>query len=729
MRTLLPLAHHKMDQKERTQRVIQKVSDLLNGWQALQLAVEHTLGAGALSAKATELAEDLEFNHADRINERRPCLTCDEIEEYLRLVLEEDFNTVVEDGSTSKIAVLAEKIFRKDRETRASLGPQHLNVTSNQPARASTRSNSEPMKESTVKEGVSFAAAAGAKSQSQNETAQDTKQPDKLLKKVEAILETWQALKLAIEHQLGLKKWPDKVTELAEDLEYNHSERIKDSKPNLSSYEIEDFLSVVLVEDYNTVVEDGSTEKIATILEKIFRADRDNQASAEPGRFKPTAKPTSSPVATTSSADVKEGVSFAAALRSSSADAANQASTSEAGADGVDAAVRNLEHKMKDHAAALEFEAAAAIRDQLAQVKALQEAGNVEEIHRVLGISEAVAHTSDIDSEGDDESEDESLEIGDRVAVFATIDAEESDSTGTVVRVLDETSEVEVELDASKSAASAPAVPELLVVHTDLTQRLLPEEDPLQAEADQAVNLHDKLNNKSDESTLDADEMYFADLHSEGETMATAQATSKGRSSALGTRSKQGKAKHRSSAGSNIRDNSRGDSMGGVSRVSQNVAGGLKRANAQHEKNRIRHTGRDDRATNEQVMDPRTKMMIFRLVSNHTLDSFHGCISTGKEANVYHAFSSRDWSEGSSKHPHENRNNATSPPRTEVAVKVFKTAILVFKDRDKYVTGEHRYRNGYCKKNPRKMVKVGPLFCVQVTIFISSSTAETALWL
>ena len=28
------------------------------------------------------------------------------------------------------------------------------------------------------------------------------------------------------------------------------------------------------------------------------------------------------------------------------------------------------------------------------------------------------------------------------------------------------------------------------------------------------------------------------------------------------------------------------------------------------------------------------------------------------------------------------------------------------KDRDKYVSGEHRWRKGYCKSNPRKMVKV-----------------------
>ena len=39
------------------------------------------------------------------------------------------------------------------------------------------------------------------------------------------------------------------------------------------------------------------------------------------------------------------------------------------------------------------------------------------------------------------------------------------------------------------------------------------------------------------------------------------------------------------------------------------------------------------------------------------------------------------------------------------ALKIYKTPILMFKDRDCYVTGEHRFRRGY-SKNPRKMVKL-----------------------
>ncbi|CAB5378654.1 unnamed protein product [Rhizophagus irregularis] len=40
------------------------------------------------------------------------------------------------------------------------------------------------------------------------------------------------------------------------------------------------------------------------------------------------------------------------------------------------------------------------------------------------------------------------------------------------------------------------------------------------------------------------------------------------------------------------------------------------------------------------------------------------------------------------------------------AIKVYKTSILVFKDRDRYVTGEYRFRHGYSEHNPKKMVKL-----------------------
>lgn len=99
---------------------------------------------------------------------------------------------------------------------------------------------------------------------------------------------------------------------------------------------------------------------------------------------------------------------------------------------------------------------------------------------------------------------------------------------------------------------------------------------------------------------------------------------------------------------------------------------------------RYRIKDKADRATTEQVLDPRTRMILFKLLGRNVITEINGCISTGKEANVYFATS----------------------PNGDCAVKVYKTSVLVFKDRDKYVKGEFRFRRGYSKHNPRKMVRL-----------------------
>ncbi|CAE6415731.1 unnamed protein product [Rhizoctonia solani] len=96
---------------------------------------------------------------------------------------------------------------------------------------------------------------------------------------------------------------------------------------------------------------------------------------------------------------------------------------------------------------------------------------------------------------------------------------------------------------------------------------------------------------------------------------------------------------------------------------------------------------KSDRATNEQVLDPRTRIILFKMIGRGLIWEVNGCVSTGKEANVYHALT-------------------PSQPPGHLALKIYKTSILVFKDRDRYVTGEHRFRHGYSKRNPRKMVRL-----------------------
>ena len=79
-------------------------------------------------------------------------------------------------------------------------------------------------------------------------------------------------------------------------------------------------------------------------------------------------------------------------------------------------------------------------------------------------------------------------------------------------------------------------------------------------------------------------------------------------------------------------------------------------------------------------------MIILKMLNRGIFSEINGCISTGKEANVYHA--------------------SNIEKDRELAVKIFKTSILVFKDRERYVAGEFRFRKGYKKHNPRKMVKL-----------------------
>ncbi|XP_037489028.1 serine/threonine-protein kinase RIO1-like isoform X1 [Triticum dicoccoides] len=99
---------------------------------------------------------------------------------------------------------------------------------------------------------------------------------------------------------------------------------------------------------------------------------------------------------------------------------------------------------------------------------------------------------------------------------------------------------------------------------------------------------------------------------------------------------------------------------------------------------KTRNHEKADRATVEQAIDPRTRMVLFKMLNRGDFNNINGCISTGKEANVYHA---------------------TKIDGQELAIKVYKTSVLVFKDRDRYVQGDYRFRYGYCKHNPRKMVK------------------------
>ncbi|XP_020296212.1 serine/threonine-protein kinase RIO1-like [Pseudomyrmex gracilis] len=103
------------------------------------------------------------------------------------------------------------------------------------------------------------------------------------------------------------------------------------------------------------------------------------------------------------------------------------------------------------------------------------------------------------------------------------------------------------------------------------------------------------------------------------------------------------------------------------------------------DRDRIRMKDKSDHATAENVLDSRIKKKLHKLFERGILAEINGCISTGKEANVYYAKSKRN---------------------DEIAIKIYRTSILQFKNREKYIKGEYRFEHVYSLRNPRKMVKI-----------------------
>jgi RIO kinase 1 len=88
-------------------------------------------------------------------------------------------------------------------------------------------------------------------------------------------------------------------------------------------------------------------------------------------------------------------------------------------------------------------------------------------------------------------------------------------------------------------------------------------------------------------------------------------------------------------------------------------------------------------------MDNRTKVVLFKLLRGKVLGEISGCISTGKEGNVY--IGARG-------------EKAPADWPAEFAVKIQKTCILKFKDRERYVAGELRFQSKAGTRNSRKSV-------------------------
>ena len=132
-----------------------------------------------------------------------------------------------------------------------------------------------------------------------------------------------------------------------------------------------------------------------------------------------------------------------------------------------------------------------------------------------------------------------------------------------------------------------------------------------------------------------------------------------------------------------------GDGGGFDMKLSNKVYNNLKVFSKAEQKRAARLNDKQEKATATMALDPKSRLILFRMVDNNILDRLNGVISTGKEAVILHA-------EGGA-------TEDVIVPK-ECAIKVFKTTLNEFKTRDKYIAEDYRFRNRFSKLNPRKII-------------------------
>ncbi|KAM7390037.1 hypothetical protein PAMA_008284 [Pampus argenteus] len=136
-----------------------------------------------------------------------------------------------------------------------------------------------------------------------------------------------------------------------------------------------------------------------------------------------------------------------------------------------------------------------------------------------------------------------------------------------------------------------------------------------------------------------------------------------------------------------------GDGLGMDLKLSNQVFNSLKQHCYSEQRRSARLHEKKEHSTAEQAVDPRTRLLMYKMVNAGVLENINGCISTGKESVVFHA-------DGGSVGEEE------KPVPDEVVLKVFKTTLNEFKNRDRYIKDDYRFKDRYSKLNPRKIIRL-----------------------
>jgi RIO kinase 3 len=100
---------------------------------------------------------------------------------------------------------------------------------------------------------------------------------------------------------------------------------------------------------------------------------------------------------------------------------------------------------------------------------------------------------------------------------------------------------------------------------------------------------------------------------------------------------------------------------------------------------------KQDKSTNVIALDPKTRLILFKLVNADILGSVGGVVSTGKEATVFYATGGE--------------TKEVLVPK-ECVIKAFKTRLNEFKTREKYIGDDYRFKDRFKHLNTVKIIRL-----------------------
>lgn len=145
-------------------------------------------------------------------------------------------------------------------------------------------------------------------------------------------------------------------------------------------------------------------------------------------------------------------------------------------------------------------------------------------------------------------------------------------------------------------------------------------------------------------------------------------------------------------------------------RINNKVYNQLRRFAEKDAKQTARVHEKKEHSTAVMAMDKRTRVLVFKMINKGDLLEVDGAISTGKESVVFHgsrAPSQLDTSDNvdddlldTDEHPVEEHDVV------EVALKVFKTTLTEFTQRQQFLHGDRRYERCVGRQHARKLVRL-----------------------